>query len=566
MAANTILNTGTGGDTIATDDLTTAKAQRVKVMLGATGTDGGNVTATNPFPIGVAGSIFTASTANSTTTQLAASATFTGTVETVYNQQTISLLVVSDQPGTLTCLQYIDAGGTKLAHTDVFTNTAGVPISRAIVANGNYFKLTYQNTGASTTTTLQVDTAYGQLVPITNLGNQPMALAEYNNAALSSTNPLPTIIPTTLVTGASANALNTDLLTGTVSGWYDASNFRSGSVQVIGLAGITAGAVTFEFTNDTTNAAAGLTMPVSEVAVLTSTTTSAAITIAASTIRIFSFPVVTRYVRCRISTAFTGANVQATSVFSASPYVPNGLTVAQATAANLNVNVTQATATNLNATVSQTTATNLNATVSQATATSLNATVSQATATNLNATVNASQWGGTAVVTGGVAGTVAVGGNIAHSSPRTANPVTAGGQVTTTLDTTLVQGDVSYLMQTSAGQLIQKPFGSSENDWTFTTSLTTTTTATAAKAAGAASIRNYVTGVQYQNASATATTVLIQDGATTIWQSQAPASMTTPANVTFQTPLKGTAATALNYNFGTAGATILINVQGYQSF
>ena len=191
MTANTVLNAGTGGDTIATDDMTTSKAQRIKIITGATGTDGGNVTTANPFPVGVAGSLFTASTVNSTTTQLAASATFTGTVETVYNQQTISLLVVSDQPGTLTCLQYIDAGGTKLAHTDVFTNTAGVPISRAIVANGNYFKLTYQNTGASTTTTLQVDTAYGQIVPITNLGNQPMALAEYNNAALSNANPIP---------------------------------------------------------------------------------------------------------------------------------------------------------------------------------------------------------------------------------------------------------------------------------------------------------------------------------------------------------------------------------------
>ena len=518
MAANTTLNTGTGGDTISTDDMTTSKAQRIKIITGATGTDGGNVTTANPFPVGMAGSLFTASTVNSTTTQLAASATFTGTVETVYNQQTISLLVVSDQPGTLTCLQYIDAGGTKLAHTDTFTNTAGVPISRAIVANGNYFKLTYQNTGGSTTTTLQVDTAYGQIVPITNLGNQPVALAEYNNAAISNTNPIPQITPTTVVTGASANAINTDLLTGTVSGWYDASNFRSGSVQVIGLVGITAGAVTFEFTNDTTNAASGQTMPVHESAVLTATSTAAAITIAASTTRIFDFPILTRYVRCRISTAFTGANVQATAVFSSAPYSPNAITVAQSTLANL------------------------------------------------SATVNASQWGGTAVVNGGVAGTVAVGGNIAHSAARTANPVTAGGQVTTTLDTTLTQGDVSYLMMTTAGQLIQKPFGSAENDWTFTTSLTTTTTAAAAKAAGAASIRNYVTGVQYQNTSATATTVLIQDGATTIWQSQAPASMTTPANVTFQTPLKGTAATAMNYNFGTAGATILINVQGYQSF
>jgi hypothetical protein len=191
MTANTILNTGTGGDTIATDDMSGVKAQRVKIITGATGTDGGNVSLSNPFPVGTAGSLFTASTSNSSTTQLAASATFTGTVETVYNQQSISILLTSDQPGTLTCLQYIDAGGTRLAHTDTFTNTAGSPISRAIVANGNYFKVTYQNTGGSTTTTFQLDVAYGQIVPITNLGNQPFALAEYNNAAVSNANPIP---------------------------------------------------------------------------------------------------------------------------------------------------------------------------------------------------------------------------------------------------------------------------------------------------------------------------------------------------------------------------------------
>lgn len=37
MADNTVLNTGTGGDTISTDDLGTVKVQRVKVQFGADG-------------------------------------------------------------------------------------------------------------------------------------------------------------------------------------------------------------------------------------------------------------------------------------------------------------------------------------------------------------------------------------------------------------------------------------------------------------------------------------------------------------------------------------------------
>lgn len=160
-----------------------------------------------------------------------------------------------------------------------------------------------------------------------------------------------------------------------------------------------------------------------------------------------------------------------------------------------------------------------------------------------------------------------VSGKDAVSAGTSVNPVYVGGRVTTSLDTSLTNGDAFALNGTTAGQAIVALYGSAENKWRFTTSLTTTTTAAAARAAGAASIRNYVGAVQAQNTSATATTLLIQDGATTIWQCQLPASMALPMTVEFNTaPLQGTAATALNYNFGTAGATVLLNVQGYQSF
>ena len=55
MADNTVLNAGTGGDTIASDDIAGVKHQRVKVEFGADGfaTD---VSAANPMP--VAGAFF----------------------------------------------------------------------------------------------------------------------------------------------------------------------------------------------------------------------------------------------------------------------------------------------------------------------------------------------------------------------------------------------------------------------------------------------------------------------------------------------------------------------------
>jgi hypothetical protein len=61
-----------------------------------------------------------------------------------------------------------------------------------------------------------------------------------------------------LVGPASLSALNADLLTGTVNGWYDARSFQSASVQVIASAGITAGAFIFEQTNDPVLAPAGV--------------------------------------------------------------------------------------------------------------------------------------------------------------------------------------------------------------------------------------------------------------------------------------------------------------------
>jgi hypothetical protein len=187
---------------------------------------------------------------------------------------------------------------------------------------------------------------------------------------------------------------------------------------------------------------------------------------------------------------------------------------------------------------------------------------------SLGPSINVNQIGGTAVVSGGVAGIQAIGGNIAIGTTATANPVPTGGRVLTTLAAAQANAATASLSFTGAQQLTIKPYGDVLNDWAYTTgatALTTTTTAAAAKAAGAAGIRNYVTGIQAQNTSATATTLLILDGATNLLVFNLPASMTVPAVMDFPTPLHGTAATALNYNFGTAAATVFLNIQGYQS-
>lgn len=149
----------------------------------------------------------------------------------------------------------------------------------------------------------------------------------------------------TVVGPPSLSALNTDLLTGTVNGWFDADYFQSGSIHVIASAGISAGAITFEQANDP--AAPAVALSAYEVALTNANPSVAAITIAANASRLFVCPINARYVRARISTAFVGGTVRAVGVLSFK-------------AASLNtVNVQQATAANLNATVSGTVTANL---------------------------------------------------------------------------------------------------------------------------------------------------------------------------------------------------------------
>lgn len=53
MADNTILNVGSGGDTIAADDISGVKFQRVKLIHGADGVNAGDVSSSNGLPISV---------------------------------------------------------------------------------------------------------------------------------------------------------------------------------------------------------------------------------------------------------------------------------------------------------------------------------------------------------------------------------------------------------------------------------------------------------------------------------------------------------------------------------
>lgn len=126
------------------------------------------------------------STSNSSTAQLASGATFTGAVETIVNSQALSVLLTSDQNGTLTIKQYIDAGGTRVSSSIAYAITAGSPFSRCVTANGNYFSLTFRNDGTATTTTLNINTAFGELPAVTSLGNLPVSINESGGVSIAA--------------------------------------------------------------------------------------------------------------------------------------------------------------------------------------------------------------------------------------------------------------------------------------------------------------------------------------------------------------------------------------------
>lgn len=176
------------------------------------------------------------------------------------------------------------------------------------------------------------------------------------------------------------------------------------------------------------------------------------------------------------------------------------------------------------------------------------------------------------------AGTAAIGsvisnGASANGAAPSGNPVLQAGITRSTLPGAAVANNLTQTMIMSGdAQQVVHLNGDPANEWQATSGITAlaTNTSTAAKAAGAAGVRNYVTDIHVTNTSATvSTTFSVLDGATVIWTTFLPATTAALQQVivdhTFVTPLKGTAATALNVQCGTTAASVFYNVGGFQN-
>lgn len=158
-------------------------------------------------------------------------------------------------------------------------------------------------------------------------------------------------------------------------------------------------------------------------------------------------------------------------------------------------------------------------------------------------------------------------GAVAHDSAVSQNPVRVAGRAISANYTAVANNDVADITTTLVGAQIVKPFSIPEADWQYAAAAggIVNTTDVVLRAAGAAGIRNYVTGLQVRNVSAVSTEVVIKDGATVIWRDFFAANNATPREVHFATPIKGTAATALNVAATVTAAAVFVNAQGYQA-
>lgn len=147
--------------------------------------------------------------------------------------------------------------------------------------------------------------------------------------------------PDLTVTGASAQTATVNNILTATSG--TAATFvgglHSASVQVTSTG--TGGTYIFEGSNDNVNFQ---TIPVYNQLILTGTPITAAITASASQI-VYTFPIQTNYIRLRIATAITGGSIQSFSRFSQAAWSPTVVQIANATAANANVQATIASGT-----------------------------------------------------------------------------------------------------------------------------------------------------------------------------------------------------------------------------
>jgi len=147
------------------------------------------------------------------------------------------------------------------------------------------------------------------------------------------------------------------------------------------------------------------------------------------------------------------------------------------------------------------------------------------------------------------------------------NITPVGVEARTYSKTSVSSGQFVRPIATTDGRLITRLNSIPENEWQYAAQSggITNTSDVALVAAQGTGIKNYLTGLSVANANATASEIVIKDGASTVIWRMYLAANAPIKNIKFVTPLQSTANTALNVACITTGTQTYINAQGYKA-
>lgn len=166
-----------------------------------------------------------------------------------------------------------------------------------------------------------------------------------------------------------------------------------------------------------------------------------------------------------------------------------------------------------------------------------------------------------AVSPGTAAGQLGKAEDAAHATGDVGVAVWGVRAGTTPSAPTSAVGDYSQILVDAEGKLITAASSADPANTVQAVTDLTLTTNVAIIAAGAAGIRNYVTDLTFDNTGAAAARVVVDDGTTRVFTATVPAGTT--FTKVFDTPLRGTAATAVNARLAAAG-TVTVSAQGFR--
>jgi len=148
-----------------------------------------------------------------------------------------------------------------------------------------------------------------------------------------------------------------------------------------------------------------------------------------------------------------------------------------------------------------------------------------------------------------------------------ANPIAIGLECRTSSKTSVGNATLVRPIATTDGRQITRLNSIPENEWQYAAASggIVDKTDNVLVAAAGANIKNYLTGLSVANANATASEIVIKDGASTVIWRMYLAANAPIQSIKFATPLQSSTNTSLTVACITTGTQTYINAQGYKA-